>query len=136
MRYLSTRGDAPVLSFDEVLLAGLARDGGLCLPETWPQFTPGEIRGLAGRSYAEIAFAVIRPFVAGCIPDGDLRRILAETYAGFEHAAVAPLKQLDERTWLMELFHGPTLAFKDYALQLPGRLFDRERTSTRLNSSH
>src|SRR3546814_9391972 len=68
--------------------------------------------------------AVIRPFVAGCIPDGDLRRILAETYAGFEHAAVAPLKQLDERTWLMELFHGPTLAFKDYALQLLGRLFD------------
>src|SRR3546814_18008814 len=67
--------------------------------------------------------AVIRPFVAGCIPDGDLRRILAETYAGFEHAAVAPLKQLDERTWLMELFPGPTLAFQDYALHLLGRLF-------------
>src|SRR3546814_8722202 len=102
---LSPRADAPVLSFDEVLLAGLARDGGLYLPETWPQFTPGEIRGLAGRSYAEIAFAVIRPFVAGCIPDGDLRRILAETYAGFEHAAVAPLKQLAERTWLRSEEH-------------------------------
>jgi len=124
MRYLSTRGDAPVLSFDEVLLAGLARDGGLYLPESWPQFTPGEIRALAGKPYADVAFAVIRPFVAGSIADGDLRRILADTYAGFEHAAVAPLKQLDERTWLMELFHGPTLAFKDYALQLLGRLFD------------
>jgi threonine synthase len=124
MRYVSTRGDAPVLSFDEVLLAGLARDGGLYLPESWPQFTPGEIRALAGKPYAEVAFAVIRPFVAGCIADGDLRRILEQTYAGFGHTAVAPLKQLDERIWLMELFHGPTLAFKDYALQLVGRLFD------------
>src|SRR3546814_11493740 len=128
MRYLSTRGDAPVLSFDEVLLAGLARDCGLNLPETWPQFTPGEIRALAGRSYAETAFAVIRPFVAGCIPDGDLRRILAESYAGFEHAAVAPLTQLDERTWLMELVHGTTLAFKAYPLQLLRHPFaDRKR---------
>jgi len=124
MRYVSTRGEAPVLSFDEVLLAGLARDGGLYLPESWPQFTPGELRALAGKPYAEVAFAVIRPFVGGCIADGDLRRILEQTYAGFGHAAVAPLKQLDERTWLMELFHGPTLAFKDYALQLVGRLFD------------
>jgi threonine synthase len=128
MRYVSTRGDAPVLSFDEVLLAGLARDGGLYVPESWPQFTPGEIRALAGKHYGEIAFAVIRPFVAGCIADGDLRRILEQTYAGFDHAAVAPLKQLDERTWLMELFHGPTLAFKDYALQLLGRLFDHVLT--------
>ncbi|MGF1629850.1 MAG: threonine synthase [Kiloniellaceae bacterium] len=124
MRYLSTRGDAPVLAFDEVLLAGLARDGGLYLPESWPEFSPAEIRALAGKPYAEVAFAVIRPFVAGAIADADLKRILEETYAGFEHAAVAPLKQLDSRTWLMELFHGPTLAFKDYALQLLGRLFD------------
>src|SRR5512138_636378 len=124
MRYVSTRGEAPVLSFDEVLLAGLARDGGLYLPESWPQFSAAEIRALAGRSYAEIAFAVIRPFVGGTIADADLKRILDETYAGFGHAAVAPLKQLDQRTWLMELFHGPTLAFKDYALQLLGRLFD------------
>lgn len=124
MKYVSTRGEAPALSFDEVLLAGLARDGGLYLPESWPQFTPGEIRALAGRPYTEIAFTVIRPFVADTIADADLRHILEETYAGFEHAAVAPLKQLDERTWLLELFHGPTLAFKDYALQLLGRLFD------------
>src|SRR3546814_18060661 len=119
MRYLSTRGDAPVLSFDEVLLAGLARDGGLYLPETWPQFTPGEIRGLAGRSYAEIAFAVIRPFVAGCIPDGDLRRILAETYAGFEHAAVPPPKPPHDRTWQIELFHRPPSAYNAYPPQTP-----------------
>jgi threonine synthase len=124
MKYVSTRGDAPVLSFDGVLLAGLARDGGLYLPESWPQFSAEEIRALAGKPYAEVAFAIIRPFVAGAIADGDLKRLLEETYAGFGHAAVAPLKQLDNRTWLMELFHGPTLAFKDYALQLLGRLFD------------
>ena len=124
MRYLSTRGEAPVLSFDEVLLAGLARDGGLYLPESWPEFSAAEIRALAGRPYAEVAFAVLKPFVGGTIADADLKRILEETYAGFGHAAVAPLKQLDERTWLLELFHGPTLAFKDYALQLLGRLFD------------
>ncbi len=124
MRYVSTRGEAPVLSFDEVLLAGLARDGGLYLPESWPEFSPEEIRGFAGKPYAEVAFAVIKPFVGGVIADAELKRILEETYAGFGHAAVAPLKQLDERTWLLELFHGPTLAFKDYALQLLGRLFD------------
>ncbi len=124
MKYVSTRGEAPVLSFDEVLLAGLARDGGLYLPQSWPQFSPQEIRALAGRPYAEVAFAVLRPFVGGTIAEADLKRILEETYAGFGHSAVAPLKQLDERTWLLELFHGPTLAFKDYALQLLGRLFD------------
>jgi len=124
MKYVSTRGDAPVLSFDEVLLAGLARDGGLYLPESWPQFSPEEIRALAGEPYAEVAFTVLKPFVGGTIGDGDLKRILEETYVGFDHAAIAPLKQLDQRTWLLELFHGPTLAFKDYALQLLGRLFD------------
>ncbi len=124
MKYVSTRGEAPELSFDEVLLAGLARDGGLYLPESWPEFSAEEIRSFAGRPYAEVAFAVTRPFVGGAISDGDLKGILDETYAGFDHAAVAPLKQLDARTWLMELFHGPTLAFKDYALQLLGRLFD------------
>ena len=128
MRYLSTRGKAPLLSFDEVLLTGLARDGGLYLPETWPSFSPQVIRALAGKSYAEVAFAVIRPFVGDSIDEADLRRTLEETYAGFDHRAVAPLKQLDHRTWLMELFHGPTLAFKDYALQLVGRLFDHVLT--------
>ena len=89
MRYLSTRGDAPVLSFDEVLLAGLARDGGLYLPESWPQFSAAEIRALAGKPYAEIAFAVLKPFVGDSIAEADLKRILDETYAGFGHEAVA-----------------------------------------------
>ena len=124
MKYVSTRGEAPVLSFDEVLLAGLARDGGLYLPESWPTFTPEEIRGFAGKPYAEVAFAIMKPFIGDAIAEADLKRILEETYGGFGHAAVAPLKQLDQRTWLLELFHGPTLAFKDYALQLLGRLFD------------
>ena len=125
MRYISTRGRAPALAFDDVLLTGLARDGGLYLPESWPRFSEDEIRALAGLSYAEVAYRVIRPFVGGTIEDETLRAMAEATYAGFHHAAVAPLKQLDSRVWLMELFHGPTLAFKDYALQLVGRLFDQ-----------
>lgn len=124
MKYVSTRGDAPELAFDDVLLAGLARDGGLYVPDVWPQFTAEEFEAMAGLSYAEIAFRVIRPFVGGTIEDGDLERMINETYAGFGHSAVAPLKQLGSNDWLLELFHGPTLAFKDYALQLVGRLFD------------
>jgi threonine synthase len=124
MKYLSTRGAAPALSFDEVLLTGLAEDGGLYLPESWPQLGPEEIRGFAGLDYGEVAFRVARPFVAGAIPDPELRDIYAAAYAGFDHAAVAPLKQLDRKTWLLELFHGPTLAFKDFALQALGRMFD------------
>ncbi len=124
MRYVSTRGEAPDLDFEGVLLTGLARDGGLYLPEAWPQFSPDDLAGLAGRPYAEVAAQIIRPFVGDCLDDDVLAGIVADTYAGFEHAAVAPLKQLDERRWLLELFHGPTLAFKDYALQLLGRLFD------------
>lgn len=124
MKYISTRGDAPDLAFDDVLLAGLARDGGLYVPEVWPQFSADEMAAMAGLSYAEIAFRVIRPFVGGTIADEDLARMIDETYAGFGHSAVAPLKQIGSNDWLLELFHGPTLAFKDYALQLVGRLFD------------
>ena len=124
MRYVSTRGQAPALAFDDVLLAGLARDGGLYVPAHWPQFAPHEWRALRDKSYAEIAAAVLRPFVGGTVADRDLARICHETYAGFGHAAVAPLKQLAPGLWTLELFHGPTLAFKDYALQLVGRLFD------------
>jgi threonine synthase len=124
MRYISTRGRAPALGFDEALLTGLARDGGLYLPETWPTLTGPEIRALAGLPYAEGVFRVMRPFVGGAIPEDDLGALLSEAYAGFDHPAVAPLKQLDQRTWLLELTHGPTLAFKDYALQVLGRLFD------------
>jgi threonine synthase len=124
MKYISTRGSAPALDFDEVLLTGLARDGGLYVPESWPNFPPAEIRALAGLPYAEAALAVMRPFVGEALPEADLRALVEDAYAGFGHAAVAPLKQLDQRTWLMELFHGPTLAFKDMALQVVGRLFD------------
>ncbi len=124
MKYISTRGEAPVLTFDEVLLAGLARDGGLYVPEVWPAFSTADIAALAGRTYPEVALAVMRPFVAGAVPEAELKALVAAAYADFGHAAVAPLKQLDEGTWLLELFHGPTLAFKDYALQVVGRLFD------------
>ena len=124
MRYLSTRGDAPILEFDEVMLAGLASDGGLYLPETWPEFSEDDIRAMRGLPYAELAVRVMTPFLGGRIDAGDFRRIVEDAYAGFDHAAVAPLRQLDANLWLMELFHGPTLAFKDIALQLLGRLFD------------
>lgn len=125
MRYLSTRGEPAALAFDDVLLAGLARDGGLYVPESWPSFSAAEWRRLRGKPYHEIAFAVLKPYVGGAIPDADLARIAKAAYAVFTHPAVAPLKQLDANLWTMELFHGPTLAFKDYALQLVGRLFDR-----------
>ena len=124
MRYISTRGAAPALAFDDALLAGLARDGGLYVPESWPQLSAGEMRALAGLEYAELAARVMRPFLGGAIDDAAFGAILRDSYAGFGHGAVAPLKQLDARTWLMELFHGPTLAFKDMALQLLGRLYE------------
>lgn len=124
MRYVSTRGAAPVLEFDEVLLAGLARDGGLYVPEAWPHLAATDIAALAGLPYAEVAHRVMRPFIGDVLDDAALARILRDAYAEFRHTAVAPLKQLDARTWLLELFHGPTLAFKDYALQVVGRLFD------------
>ena len=124
MRYISTRGDAPTLNFEEVLLAGLARDGGLYVPEALPQFTAEQIRAMRGKPYNELAFEVIQPFVSGCVADEDLQRLIDESYAEFRHGAVAPLLQLDANQWVLELFHGPTLAFKDFALQLLGRLLD------------
>jgi threonine synthase len=123
LKYVSTRGEAPVLPFDDVLLAGLAEDGGLYVPDSWPQFSADELTAMAGLSYAEIAYRVIRPFVAGTIADADLENMIEKTYAGFGHSAVAPMKQIGPNEWLMELFHGPTLAFKDFALQLVGRMF-------------
>ena len=124
MKYVSTRGAAPALDFEEVLLAGLARDGGLYVPESWPRLAPEAIRGLAGLDYAELALRIARPFVGASIPDDDLNAIFTAAYAEFGHPAVAPLTQLEPALWLQELFHGPTLAFKDYALQVVGRLFD------------
>jgi len=124
MNYISTRGQAPKLKFADVLLAGLASDGGLYVPETLPTFSRDEIASWAGLSYAELAFKVIKPFVDDCINEADLKRMIDETYAGFNHSAVAPLKELGTNEWVLELFHGPTLAFKDFALQLLGRLMD------------
>lgn len=124
MRYISTRGQAPALNFEDVLLAGLATDGGLYVPEVLPHFTVEEISSWAGLAYHELAFKVMRPFIEGSIPDVDFKQILQETYSMFAHQAVAPLRQLAGNEWVLELFHGPTLAFKDFALQLLGRLLD------------
>ncbi|RBI68493.1 threonine synthase [Vreelandella sulfidaeris] len=124
MRYVSTRGQAPALSFEEVVLTGMASDGGLYVPETLPEFSHEELAEMAGLSYAEIAFRVMKPFVNGEIDDATFRSIVTEAYATFNHDAVVPLKQLDANHFLLEQFHGPTLAFKDVALQLLGRLLD------------
>ncbi len=121
MRYLSTRGAAPALGFDDVLLAGLAHDGGLYLPESWPQL---DLNSLIGLDYPALAARVMQPFLGGRIGEAAFARLVREAYADFGHKAVAPLRQIDARTWLLELFHGPTLAFKDVALQLLGRLYD------------
>ncbi len=124
MKYVSTRGAAPVLEFEDVLLAGLARDGGLYLPESWPQFGADEIRALARLDYAELAARIARPFVGGALSDDELDRLFAEAYAGFGHAARCPLVQLGPNDWMLELHHGPTLAFKDVAMQLIGQMFE------------
>ncbi|HEX7389967.1 MAG TPA: threonine synthase, partial [Acidiphilium sp.] len=125
MRYVSTRGDAPARDFDGVLLAGLAEDGGLFVPEVWPEFSAAEWRALAGLPYAELAARVMAPFVCGgAVGFADLQRMCRDAYRGFGHAAVVPLVQLESGLFALELFHGPTLAFKDLALQVAGRLFD------------
>ncbi|MGB3595455.1 threonine synthase [Pseudomonas neustonica] len=124
MRYISTRGQAPALNFEDVLLAGLASDGGLYVPENLPRFTQEQIASWADLPYHELAFNVMRPFVSGSIPDADFKQILQETYGVFAHQSVAPLRQLNGNEWVLELFHGPTLAFKDFALQLLGRMLD------------
>ena len=123
MRYVSTRGSAPILTFGEAMLTGLARDGGLYVPETIPTLTPDEIAALGGLSYEEAAFRVMRPFVGEAFTDAEFRRAIDAAYAGFGHAARAPLVQLTPNHFLLELFHGPTLAFKDFAMQLIGQLF-------------
>jgi threonine synthase len=123
MRYVSTRGQAPVLSFGEAMLTGLARDGGLYVPEAVPSLSRDEIAALAGLSYEQAAFRVMKPFVGATFSDADLEGAIGRAYAGFGHAARAPLVQLAPNHFLLELFHGPTLAFKDFAMQLIGQLF-------------
>lgn len=124
MRYVSTRGLAPELDFVEVMLAGLARDGGLYVPVSWPTLDAKAIAALAGRPYAEVAVEVMRPFVGYSIPEADLARMAREAYGSFRHPATAPLVQLGDNLFVLELFHGPTLAFKDLAMQLVSRLMD------------
>ncbi len=124
MRYVSTRGEAPPLGFVEAMLAGLASDGGLYVPAAWPRLDPHAIRSFAGRPYAEVAVEVIRPFVGDAIAEHDLARMAREAYGNFRHPAVAPLVQFGVSDFVLELFHGPTLAFKDLAMQLLSRLMD------------
>lgn len=124
MEYISTRGNAPALDFENVTLAGLASDGGLYVPRIWPQFSKAEIADMAGLPYPELAARVMQPFVEGSLTPEKLHELCHKAYGRFSHAAVTPLKQLDEQHWLLELFHGPTLAFKDVALQLLGLLFE------------
>ena len=124
MRYISTRGSAPSLDFEGVTLAGLASDGGLYVPESWPQFSEAEIAAMAGLPYVELAVKVMAPFVEGSLSQEELRDLCSRAYGRFSHIAVTPLVQLDQQQHLLELFHGPTLAFKDVALQLLGRLFE------------
>lgn len=130
MRYISTRGAAPVLTFGEAMMTGLARDGGLYVPESVPTMTKDEIAALAGLSYEEIAFRVMKPFIAGFFADDELKGLISKAYAGFGHAARAPLVQLGPNHFLLELFHGPTLAFKDFAMQLIGQMMQAALAKT------
>jgi threonine synthase len=123
VRYVSSRGGVPPCGFEHALLDGLAADGGLYLPQSWPRLDRDRLEALRGASYQEVAAKVLAPFVEGALTETELRHLIDEAYAGFDHVAVAPLRQLDANEWMLELFHGPTLAFKDIALQLLGRLF-------------
>ncbi len=124
MKYVSTRGKSPAISFEDVVLTGLAPDGGLYIPETLPKITPAQLQQWRKLTYAELAFEVIRLFVDGAIPDASLKQMINDSYADFSHPDVAPLKHLQNNDWVLELYCGPTLAFKDFALQLLGRLLD------------
>ncbi len=130
MQYQSTRGNASNLDFRGVTLAGLASDGGLYVPRTWPRFSNEEIAAMRGLSYVELAAKIMAPFTAGVLDEAELKSLCAAAYGNFSHAAITPLTQLDGQNWLLELFHGPTLAFKDVALQLLGQLFERFLTGT------
>ena len=124
MKYVSTRQNSDVFGFEDVLLQGLAPDGGLYVPEFLPKFSPAQMREMAKLNYPDLAYKIIHPFIGGEIPDIDLKNIINKSYQTFSHSAIAPLKQIDSNQYLLELFHGPTLAFKDFALQLLGNLLD------------
>ncbi|MBO4644814.1 MAG: threonine synthase [Alphaproteobacteria bacterium] len=124
MKYISTRGKSPAIDFEDVLLAGLAPDGGLYVPENYPQFSREQMRKMRSLSYSELAAEIMAPFTEGYLSKSDLAEMAKEAYGNLSHSAVAPLKQIGDGLWVMELFYGPTLAFKDYALQIVGRMFD------------
>ena len=124
MKYISTRGQAPELTFEEAMLTGLARDGGLYVPAEWPELSAAEIESFAGQRYEDVAFAVMKPFIGDTFSDAEFREIIGKAYAGFAHDARCPVVQLDAGHYLLELFHGPTLAFKDVAMQLIGQMFE------------
>ena len=124
MKFVSTRGQAPVLGFSDAVLAGLASDGGLYVPQTWPQLDAAEIAGFAGRPYADVAYAIISRFTGDEIPAARLKGMVDEAYAVFRHPSVTPLVELEPNHFVLELFHGPTLAFKDVAMQFLSRIMD------------
>ncbi len=124
MRYVSTRGQAPTLGFCDVILTGLAEDGGLYVPESWPQFSPEEIHNFGNRHYQDVALAVISKFVGDEIPQADLKSMIKAAYASFNHPSVTPLVELEPGHFVLELWHGPTLAFKDVAMQFLARVTD------------
>ena len=133
MNYQSTRGNGAALNFEGVTLAGLASDGGLYVPDAWPHFSADEIRAMRGLSYVDLAAKIMAPFTVGSLSEDELRSLCTAAYGRFSHKGVTPLKQLDEQQWLLELFHGPTLAFKDVALQLLGLLFEKFLTKSDTN---
>lgn len=135
MQFVSTRGQAPVLGFSDAVLAGLAADGGLYVPRHWPQFSAAEIANFAGRPYAEVAYAVIARFVGDDIAPAALKTIIDQAYAGFRHPSVTPLVELAPNHFVLELFHGPTLAFKDVAMQFLSRVMDHILTARGLRAT-
>ena len=128
MQYISSRGEAPSLDFGDVLLEGLAIDGGLYLPNHWPSITTDDITKSSNgdESYIDVAIEILAPFTSGSLNREDLRELVTRAYESFTHREIIPLKELGPNMWLMELFHGPTLAFKDVALQLVGQMFAHE----------
>lgn len=124
MQFVSTRGQAPVLGFSDAVLAGLASDGGLYVPQTWPQVSASEIAGFAGKPYADVAYAIISRFTSDEIAPAKLKQIIDDSYAVFRHPSVTPLVELEPGHFVLELFHGPTLAFKDVAMQFLSRVMD------------
>jgi threonine synthase len=128
MRYISTRGRAPVLGFEDAMLTGLAIDGGLYVPETWPTMSQEEITALGGLPYEEVAYRVMRPFIGDAFTDSEFRQIIDKAYSSFSHRLRCPLTQVRENAWVLELHHGPTLAFKDVAMQLIGQMFQAALT--------